>query len=87
MGRAGRRAVARGLAGLECLSGIPGLVGATPIQNVGAYGQEVAETIRAVRVLDRGTWRVHELPPDGAGSRYRDSAFKREAPERSSSSA
>ena len=45
--------VTRGLAGLECLSGIPGLVGATPIQNVGAYGQEVAETIRRVRVLER----------------------------------
>ncbi|MES1210412.1 MAG: FAD-binding protein, partial [Pseudomonadota bacterium] len=45
--------VARGLGGLECLSGIPGLAGATPIQNVGAYGQEVADTIRSVRVLDR----------------------------------
>ena len=45
--------VRRDLAGLECLSGIPGLTGATPIQNVGAYGQEVAETIRSVRVIDR----------------------------------
>ena len=45
--------VARGLAGVECLSGIPGLVGATPIQNVGAYGQEVADTIRSVRAVDR----------------------------------
>src|SRR5579859_5897000 len=44
-----RRCVTAGLAGLECLSGIPGLTGATPIQNVGAYGQEVAETIIAVR--------------------------------------
>ena len=70
-------AVARGLGGLECLSGIPGLVGATPIQNVGAYGQEVAETIRAVRVLERGTWRTHELPPAACGFGYRDSAFKR----------
>src|SRR6202035_168647 len=45
--------VAEGLAGLECLSGIPGLAGATPIQNVGAYGQDVAETITEVRALDR----------------------------------
>ena len=57
--------VGRGLGGLECLSGIPGLVGATPIQNVGAYGQEVAETIRAVRVLERGTWQTRELSPRG----------------------
>ena len=74
-------AVARDLAGLECLSGIPGLVGATPIQNVGAYGQEVAETIRAVRVVERGSWRVHELSPEACGFGYRDSAFKRD-PER-----
>src|SRR5437868_2378288 len=46
-------AVERGVAGVECLSGIPGSVGATPIQNVGAYGQEVAETIASVRVYDR----------------------------------
>ena len=45
--------VGAGLAGLECLSGIPGLAGATPIQNVGAYGQEVAQTITEVTVLDR----------------------------------
>jgi UDP-N-acetylmuramate dehydrogenase len=69
--------VARGWAGLECLSGIPGLTGATPIQNVGAYGQDVAETIRSVRVLDRGSLGVVEI--DGAGCEfgYRDSAFKR----------
>jgi len=54
-------AARRGLGGIECLSGIPGLVGATPIQNVGAYGQEVAETIRAVRVLERGAWQTREL--------------------------
>ncbi|MFI5308941.1 MAG: FAD-binding protein, partial [Polyangiales bacterium] len=53
--------VERDLAGLECLSGIPGLVGAAPIQNVGAYGQEVAETIAAVRVLDRATLQTLEL--------------------------
>jgi UDP-N-acetylmuramate dehydrogenase len=69
--------VGRGLAGLECLSGIPGLVGATPIQNVGAYGQEVAETIRAVRVLERGAGGVHDLAPADCGFGYRDSAFKR----------
>lgn len=48
------RAAGEGWAGIECLSGIPGTVGATPIQNVGAYGQEVAQTIVSVRVLDRG---------------------------------
>ena len=69
--------VERDLAGLECLSGIPGLVGATPIQNVGAYGQEVAMAIRAVRVLDRATLRVHELEPGECGFGYRSSAFKR----------
>jgi len=73
--------VARNLAGLECLSGIPGLVGATPIQNVGAYGQEVADTIRSVKVLDRASGRVLELAPDACGFAYRDSAFKR-APDR-----
>ena len=71
-------AVARGLGGLECLSGIPGLAGATPIQNVGAYGQEVSETIRAVRALDRREGRVVELAPAACGFGYRDSAFKRE---------
>jgi len=69
--------VERDLAGLECLSGIPGLTGATPIQNVGAYGQEVAMTISAVRVLDRATLRVHELEPAQCGFGYRTSAFKR----------
>ena len=73
--------VARGLAGLECLSGIPGLAGATPIQNVGAYGQEVGDTIRAVKVVERASQRVHELPPAECGFAYRDSAFKRD-PER-----
>jgi UDP-N-acetylmuramate dehydrogenase len=68
--------VARDLAGVECLSGIPGLVGATPIQNVGAYGQEVADTIRAVRVVERGSWRIHELAPADCAFSYRDSRFK-----------
>jgi UDP-N-acetylmuramate dehydrogenase len=73
--------VARGLAGLECLSGIPGLAGATPIQNVGAYGQEVADTIRAVRAVERATGAVVELAPAACAFAYRDSAFRR-APER-----
>ena len=47
--------VADGLAGIEALSGIPGSVGATPIQNVGAYGQEVADVLVAVRALDRSS--------------------------------
>ena len=71
------RCVADGLAGVECLSGIPGSVGATPIQNVGAYGQEVAETIRSVRVLDRRSDTVAELDPEACGFTYRSSAFKR----------
>jgi UDP-N-acetylmuramate dehydrogenase len=70
--------VARGLAGVECLAGIPGSVGATPIQNVGAYGQEVAETITAVRVLDRADGTVRSLGPADCGFTYRSSAFKRE---------
>jgi UDP-N-acetylmuramate dehydrogenase len=69
--------VAEGMAGFECLSGIPGSVGATPIQNVGAYGQEVAETVRSVRVLDRTTGDVGELAPADCGFAYRSSAFKR----------
>ncbi|MFA9269907.1 MAG: UDP-N-acetylmuramate dehydrogenase [Baekduiaceae bacterium] len=68
--------VADRLAGIECLAGIPGLTGATPIQNVGAYGQDVAETITAVRVLDREDGAVRELPAADCGFRYRSSAFK-----------
>ncbi len=75
-------AVARGWAGLECLSGIPGLVGATPIQNVGAYGQEVAETVAAVRALDRAAGRIVSLPAEACGFAYRDSAFKSATPDR-----
>jgi UDP-N-acetylmuramate dehydrogenase len=71
------RCVEDGLAGVECLSGIPGSVGATPIQNVGAYGQEVAETITAVRVLDRRTGEVEELSAEACGFGYRTSVFKR----------
>src|SRR6266545_879364 len=70
--------VARGLAGLECLSGIPGSVGGTPIQNVGAYGQEVAGTIHEVVVFDRQTGWLDPLPAVACGFDYRNSRFKRE---------
>ena len=69
--------VADGLAGLECLSGIPGLAGATPIQNVGAYGQEVAQTLVAVRGYDRERGEVVDLTAADCGFGYRTSAFKR----------
>jgi UDP-N-acetylmuramate dehydrogenase len=71
-------AVAEGLAGIECLSGIPGSVGATPIQNVGAYGQEVSDTIMSVRALDRRCGEVVDLAPEQCGFGYRTSRFKRE---------
>lgn len=74
--------VRRGLQGFECLSGIPGRAGATPIQNVGAYGQDVAETITGVRVLDRVTFAARELTPAECRFAYRDSALKSEMPER-----
>jgi UDP-N-acetylmuramate dehydrogenase len=70
------RCVADGLAGFECLSGIPGSVGATPIQNVGAYGQEVAETVESVRVLDRASGQVIEMSAQECGFGYRSSVFK-----------
>jgi UDP-N-acetylmuramate dehydrogenase len=70
------RLVAEGLAGVEALAGIPGLVGATPIQNVGAYGQDVAQTVVAVRVLDRRTGEVTELPAADCRFTYRHSVFK-----------
>jgi UDP-N-acetylmuramate dehydrogenase len=68
--------VSEGLAGFECLSGIPGSVGATPIQNVGAYGPEVAETIVSVRVYDRPSGRIVDLPPSECAFAYRSSRFK-----------
>jgi UDP-N-acetylmuramate dehydrogenase len=68
--------VSDGLSGLECLSGIPGLTGATPIQNVGAYGQEVSQTVVAVRSYDRQADAVVELDAARCGFRYRSSAFK-----------
>jgi UDP-N-acetylmuramate dehydrogenase len=69
--------VAADLAGLECLSGIPGLAGATPVQNVGAYGQEVADTITRVRAYDRARAEVVDLAAADCGFGYRTSAFKR----------
>ena len=72
------RCVAGGLAGVECLSGIPGSVGATPIQNVGAYGQEVADVIVSVRAYDRRAREVVEIPAAECGFSYRSSAFKRD---------
>lgn len=72
------RCVDQGLAGVECLAGIPGSVGATPIQNVGAYGQDVAETLVSVRAYDRRTRAVVTLAPADCGFSYRSSAFKRD---------
>jgi UDP-N-acetylmuramate dehydrogenase len=66
------------LAGIEALSGIPGTTGATPIQNVGAYGQEVAQTITAVRVWDRAEKSERTLTPEDCVFGYRDSRLKRE---------
>jgi UDP-N-acetylmuramate dehydrogenase len=71
-------AVGAGLAGIEALSGIPGSTGATPIQNVGAYGQEVAQTITAVRVWDRAEKAERVLSRADCGFAYRDSRLKRE---------
>jgi UDP-N-acetylmuramate dehydrogenase len=75
-------AVARGLAGLECLSGIPGRAGATPIQNVGAYGQEVAEAITTVRIFDRLTGEIRIIPNEACCFSYRSSLFKAGEPGR-----
>ncbi len=65
-----------GLAGIECLSGIPGSTGATPIQNVGAYGQDVAQTLEWVRVYDREARAVDTLDAEACRFGYRSSRFK-----------
>ena len=70
------RCVEGGWAGVECLSGIPGRVGATPIQNVGAYGQDVSATIARVRCLELATGEAVVLRGDQCGFGYRDSRFK-----------
>ena len=74
-------AVGEGLAGLEPLSGIPGRAGATPIQNVGAYGREVAEVITEVRVYDRQEDQIRVIPNEGCRFSYRTSLFKSGRPE------
>jgi UDP-N-acetylmuramate dehydrogenase len=74
--------VERDLSGVECLSGIPGTVGGTPVQNVGAYGQEVSETIVSVRCLDRLMSTIVELSNDQCGFEYRKSIFNTSERER-----
>jgi UDP-N-acetylmuramate dehydrogenase len=70
------RAVAEGWSGVEALSGIPGSTGATPVQNVGAYGQEVAQTIASVRVWDRAQQQVRTISSPDCAFTYRHSVFK-----------
>ena len=76
------RMVAAGMQGVECLAGIPGSVGGTPVQNVGAYGQEVAETIVLVRAFDRTTGQFVELDREACKFRYRKSLFNTDEPGR-----
>ena len=70
-----RFCVERNLQGVECLSGIPGTIGGTPVQNVGAYGQEVSETIDSVRVLKRKGGKISEMSNADCGFAYRTSIF------------
>ena len=70
------RTVRAGLGGLECLSGIPGLVGASPVQNVGAYGVEVSDVLVSVDLLDRATGEVGTLGAEELGLAYRTSVLK-----------
>jgi UDP-N-acetylmuramate dehydrogenase len=72
-----REAVERGCTGIECLSGIPGTVGGTPIQNVGAYGQEIADTLVEVTCLERERLTRIVFTRDQCEFAYRDSRFKR----------
>ncbi len=72
------RAVGQGWSGIEALSGIPGLVGATPVQNVGAYGQDVSQVIREVRAWDRTTSALVTLSASDCEFGYRSSLYKRE---------
>ncbi|HET6742438.1 MAG TPA: UDP-N-acetylmuramate dehydrogenase [Kribbella sp.] len=71
-----QRAIAEEWSGLESMSGIPGLAGSTPVQNVGAYGHEVAETIASVRVWDRVAGKVETIFAAECGFSYRNSRFK-----------
>lgn len=70
------RTVAEGFGGLECLSGVPGQVGATPVQNVGAYGVEVADLLTSVRLLDRRSGAIRRVPAADLGLGYRTSVLK-----------
>ena len=74
--------IRRGLAGVECLSGIPGSVGGTPVQNVGAYGQEISEVLVAVRAYDRQTGKMVELSHADCQFTYRSSVFNTTAKDR-----
>ena len=76
------QAIALDCAGIECLAGIPGTVGGTPVQNVGAYGQEVAETILRVRAFDRNSLRFHEFTAAECQFAYRQSLFNSTARDR-----
>lgn len=71
--------VAEGLGGIECLSGIPGRCGAAPMQNIGAYGQEVADVVESVEALEVATGQVRTWTRQACAFGYRDSAFKRAA--------
>ncbi|WP_375489629.1 UDP-N-acetylmuramate dehydrogenase [uncultured Jatrophihabitans sp.] len=70
------RSVAEGWSGLAAMSGIPGMTGATPIQNVGAYGSEVSDVVAGLQVYDRETGAVQEWDPQRCGFGFRSSAFK-----------
>ncbi len=70
-----RQVCTQGIGGVACLAGIPGLVGGSPIQNIGAYGQEVASTIHAIRALDLKTMQFVEIPREECAFAYRTSIF------------
>jgi UDP-N-acetylmuramate dehydrogenase len=67
--------VAQNLAGIECLSGIPGTIGAAPVQNIGAYGEEIRNVALSIRVFDRETFDIFELSASECGFGYRSSIF------------
>jgi UDP-N-acetylmuramate dehydrogenase len=77
-----QRAVDANCAGIECMAGIPGSVGGTPVQNVGAYGQEVANVIVSVRAFDQALGAMVTLPHEGCNFRYRESRFNTDEPGR-----
>ncbi len=71
-----QQATDEGLAGIECLSGIPGMAGAAPVQNIGAYGQELSQVLQDVHVIDRQSGQMHILPQAALAMGYRSSQFK-----------